>query len=665
MAFKLVRVPELTLITGEPSVAAQPETCKQVQVGTQSVVEPVYADTLSVNEGDIITVDTYDPNVIGDTAVTYEVEEDDPLISDSERVLLGYQVVEKPIYETQCTPAVESSSGTPAQLIENTGPDWRSHARAQSILRGDGYYEFDLLGPAIAGFMVPPVTGSATLGAVLFGVFYGTSGSIAPVDRGVVGAEVSTGTGEIRVRVERQSGVYRILVGGTEVFSVSDSTAGDATLLAFLETDAAYVEDPESFEFTTTAVSQSATLPLSGGLTASSRSLSQDGRLRQRATAFTLVDGVALLAALGSLSLSGTAAPNVQRFYEAAGTLPLSSTVDTGNSFVAQTVLAKTEVLAGNARAGADLVVSKQAVEASGPVSAPVTQVTRANLAVNKMAFASYMLTGTVATAELTMPAQQYLISEGPYASAELVVPDQRLTAFSFAAELLNVNVTERIVARSGARGFAALLVTMDTGTITASSTTAITLVLSGDVTDTLTLSDDTDLVRTLQALLEAEIRFATSSVSPEKLDAQYITTLLSGAVSRSTGLEFDGFVYRNGRTFGLRKDGLYEITAGGAEEMDAEIDFGDSDYGTLRAKNMEAVFIGLTTDGRAFLKLTSDGKDKVYRIIQREPVMRAKIGRGLTAKTWGVGLQVMDVTSAELDGIEFVVGQPGRRWVK
>lgn len=192
-----------------------------------------------------------------------------------------------------------------------------------------------------------------------------------------------------------------------------------------------------------------------------------------------------------------------------------------------------------------------------------------------------------------------------------------------------------------------------------------VIIALDASLLDTLVALDEADATSVLYALINSGIAMSDDAASTRATLLQYATNLVTGAVARYEGFDFQGFCSVGLDTYGWKPDGLYRI---GAETdngalISAMVDFAANDFDTTQRKRMDAVFFGLSTDGDMLAKVTDDNGDSVtYRVMPRGSEARANMQRGDSSRYWRVQLQIIDATYAELDNVEWVVGATGRR---
>lgn len=204
---------------------------------------------------------------------------------------------------------------------------------------------------------------------------------------------------------------------------------------------------------------------------------------------------------------------------------------------------------------------------------------------------------------------------------------------------------------------------------------------LSDGVQLTTTMAGDIELVGTLadwlvfvneyspQATYEAmltnllRIRDSASATNQELL--QYATNLITGAVGRYAGFDFEGFTRVGMSTYGWKRDGLYRIEDGddNGDPISAIVEFASEAFANQMKSRIVALFFGLSTDGQVFVRLIDDNdREVLYRAKRQQAEYRSNPYQGNQSKRWGLRLEIVDATEVVLDSVEWVVGSTNRR---
>ena len=195
----------------------------------------------------------------------------------------------------------------------------------------------------------------------------------------------------------------------------------------------------------------------------------------------------------------------------------------------------------------------------------------------------------------------------------------------------------------------------------------SITIIIDLVTADGLQLSDSTSIGSLVELITREGLYVNDGGSSLARREAlQYAINLATGAPSVYQGFDFQGFVSIDGVSYGWRQDGLYRIGVSGddAETIRAMVDFGISDYGTAQSKRLATAWLGLRTDGQAYLRMRADdGAEHVYRAIQSHDTHRAVLAKGVTGRQWSVVLEIEDASFASMDSMEIEVAVSQRRF--
>lgn len=196
---------------------------------------------------------------------------------------------------------------------------------------------------------------------------------------------------------------------------------------------------------------------------------------------------------------------------------------------------------------------------------------------------------------------------------------------------------------------------------------TSMTLVLvyEGQIFESILVDGNFSLTALLRAVFTSGLAVNSNARKTVETALQYAVNLSTGAVTTYSGFNFNGFVNTDRASFAWKPDGLYRIEGDtdDGNPRSAMVDFGAIDPGSNLKQRMIDTFIGLSTDGEAYLKLWMGEEEWVYQVIERQEHARAKLGKGLKAREWNVSLHLVDATTVELESIEFKVFTASRAW--
>lgn len=191
------------------------------------------------------------------------------------------------------------------------------------------------------------------------------------------------------------------------------------------------------------------------------------------------------------------------------------------------------------------------------------------------------------------------------------------------------------------------------------------TLFIREFILEALALEDGITGRQALQEIIRAALGLSGDTEAQRRAAIQYAVNALTGAPTTYQGFDFDGFASGSGETFGFNADGVYRL--GGQTDQGQgiswSIDFGQDNFGSMQGKRVSSLYLGLVTDGEVFAKLVADdGAELTYRVVDTPGTMRAVTAKGVCGRRWNLALSAEDCTLADLDTIEFVVGESGRR---
>jgi hypothetical protein len=141
---------------------------------------------------------------------------------------------------------------------------------------------------------------------------------------------------------------------------------------------------------------------------------------------------------------------------------------------------------------------------------------------------------------------------------------------------------------------------------------------------------------------------------------ASWVVNYETNAHWRYDNFEFNSFAKFNGKTYGCKDDGIYELTGAtdSGTAINAKITTPVSDFDSSLKKRMLKAYLGVKSDGDMVLKVLAEGGNVYYYGVDntRSSVggARINIGRGLTSRYWQFELMNSDGADFELDAIEF-----------
>ncbi|MBD1554766.1 hypothetical protein HAQ04_25530 [Pseudomonas sp. C2L11] len=510
-------------------------------------------------------------------------------------------------------PAVSGVEGVEATTTVDNQPGWNAGAQSVDTVSGDFAVSFDLPASTL-GALVGLVEPGSTVGsyaAVQHGLLLTTTnGHISVVESGVEVATGPTVADTYVCEMRRVGGVVTYSVGDWSYTSTTTST-GTKTLAAVLYSAPDYVDNP--------TLSTVISLPVSMDWGWAEQGLTS---LPVRATwgwsgTATMGDGFVT----ESIGLSMSAGDS--DYGEVRFTLDVP-TVDSAFGF------ATVDVSGFNAKF--EFGLAAQGIEIGiGSVSD---------------------------TFDLTMQAADH-----DYGEARVLLDGPDTWALSTEEPTDQADITE-VVSMTSVIASDAVLIALLSDSLTVGDSFDVLFGVQADAADSLALYDDIDVRAIFEATLSNTLRLNDSASSIATTLLQYATNLLTGAVSRYDGYDFTGFCRADTYTYGIRKDGLYQLDGDtdNGELISALLDMAAEDFGNPARKRIDAIYLGLNTDGEVYVRLTDDqDRQMTYKAFQRRDLHRVNTALGISSRFWRMRLEITEASVADLDQIEWLPVANGR----
>jgi hypothetical protein len=184
----------------------------------------------------------------------------------------------------------------------------------------------------------------------------------------------------------------------------------------------------------------------------------------------------------------------------------------------------------------------------------------------------------------------------------------------------------------------------------------SIDLLLNSLVTATASLSLVANYTLLINSFIQAGFSFPVLSN-----DNQVWVVSEAGQTSRYEGYAFNSFGKFNGQYYGAKEDGIYllEGDTDQGEPVRASVNFGKQNFGTALKKHVSNCYLGVSSSGKMYLKVTADGNEYVYQArgsSEEMEMQRVDIGRGIRANFLIFELFNNDGCDFDLASVEFVV---------
>ena len=285
-------------------------------------------------------------------------------------------------------------------------------------------------------------------------------------------------------------------------------------------------------------------------------------------------------------------------------------------------------------------------------------------------------LTGSVGTIEATLGALAGWASQGPYAEASGSL--QPLAGYADAGwPILTERKVDDVLLAYDFFLAEDVASSSTSDGITASDEYEAAIIVEGATYDALVVADSVVATQALEATIAAAVLLGNNLANVIASDdvsgagrligseqAQYAVNVITGALTNYSGFDFTAFATAGQTLYGAKKDGVYWVRPGddNGATINAFVDFGESAFGANTSKVVEAVYLGVDTDGELYVRMKSKDSDRLYRAGRRGNMHRAVPAKGVAARLWNVSLEIVDASEFEIDLVEMLVGVSTRR---
>lgn len=140
-----------------------------------------------------------------------------------------------------------------------------------------------------------------------------------------------------------------------------------------------------------------------------------------------------------------------------------------------------------------------------------------------------------------------------------------------------------------------------------------------------------------------------------------------TNASTRYEGYAFNSFARIGDSYYGAKSDGIHRLEGDtdNGEPIQAMVSFGRQDFGTTAKKRITNAYVGASSAGRLFMRITADGQDYTYAARSSSEQLREQrfdVGRGLSANLLEFELYNADGDDFELASVEFAAVALTRR---
>lgn len=188
----------------------------------------------------------------------------------------------------------------------------------------------------------------------------------------------------------------------------------------------------------------------------------------------------------------------------------------------------------------------------------------------------------------------------------------------------------------------------------------------SADVLTTVFLADTASAVPHYAALMFTTVAagFAVPTFFGDT--ETWVMNVVTGANSRYEDYNFNSYALIAGTYYGAMQDGLFRLN-GDTDDgtpIKASINFGNQTFGTSALKGCTNAYVGMSSAGELFLKVTAEGAEYIYRARDYDEhlqIQRFDTGRGLRANYLQFELY-SDGADFDISSVEFLAVPLSRR---
>lgn len=172
------------------------------------------------------------------------------------------------------------------------------------------------------------------------------------------------------------------------------------------------------------------------------------------------------------------------------------------------------------------------------------------------------------------------------------------------------------------------------------------------------------------KAALSETVQIYTADLNAGDIDdaiQTWCANLATSAHSRYAKYGFNSFARFNGKHYGCKSDGVFELggDADGVSPIPWTVTLGETDFGMDSLKRLPYVYVGAKATGDLVLKVIQEpGQVHFFNVemsSRESRAGRASLARGLSGRYWTVEI-ASDTERVELDALEFFPVKVSRR---
>lgn len=273
-------------------------------------------------------------------------------------------------------------------------------------------------------------------------------------------------------------------------------------------------------------------------------------------------------------------------------------------------------------------------------------------------------ITGGVGSGTATLEGILALSADRPYAGGTAVLDGLGATSFTYPGGMgviipeigLFDGIQSQAIYKAGLPFGFGLGITMS-ASIAANERISVDLGLDVPVTLSTIETAEVNPVFWFDAPLECPGAF---------MDA-WAVNLDNGATTEYRSYPFETVANIGGRYFGAAFEGLYELsgdTDAGAP-IDAKFDIGRKDFGNNQLKRVDQIYLGITSKGQMFVKVSAEGASYTYPMREfgeHIQTQRVTVGKGMRANYFGFEIGNTAGCDFEITSLNMMVAESARR---
>lgn len=296
--------------------------------------------------------------------------------------------------------------------------------------------------------------------------------------------------------------------------------------------------------------------------------------------------------------------------------------------------------------------------------SLPVTPNNESFAILTGISASSTGITGGVGSGTATLEGMLALSADRPYAGGMAVLDGLGATSFTYPGGMgvlipgigLFDGIQSQAIYKADVPFGFGLGITMSTS-IAANERISVDLGLDVPVTLSTIETAEISPVFWFDAPLECPGAF---------MDA-WAVNLDNGASTEYRSYPFETVANIGGRYFGAAFEGLYELagdTDAGAP-IEAKFDIGRKDFGNDQLKRVDQVYLGITSKGQMFVKVSAEGASYTYPMREfgeHIQTQRVTVGKGMRANYFGFEIGNTAGCDFEITSLNMMVAESARR---